>query len=72
MPRPSTLQKPRGGCQVGLVSPPPPSIPGRPPPCPCSRLHPPGCSDSAQLFLSRSACWWLPFSFPVCDIAIVL
>lgn len=46
-----------------LVSPPPSSVPGRPPPHPCSRLHPPGCSDSAQLFLSHSACWCLPFFF---------
>lgn len=58
---PSQLQKPRGGCQVGPAPLLPPSLGGPHPPR--SRLRPPDCSDSAQLFPSRSACWWLPFFF---------
>lgn len=72
MPRPSTLQKPRGGCQVGLVSPPPPSL-GGPHPAPAAASTRPAavtqlsCSSAALL---AGGC--LSFSFPTCDIAIVL
>lgn len=59
LPSPEAQGRVPGG--PGCPSPPP--IPGRPPRPPGPQPPPPARRDSAQLLLSLSACWWLPFFF---------